>query len=190
MRRFKLHVQTTADGYMGGPSGEIDWATPSWSDDMNAYSTAVHEAVDLIVLGRKLAEGFIPAWEERREDPQGETEETIEFMNTTPRVVISNTLTESPWQNAIIAGGDLAETVNDLKARPGGEMIAYGGSTLVQSLIAEGLLDELHLYVNPVAIGAGLPVFPKLEAQQDLRLVTAQPFDCGITALQFEPRRS
>ena len=111
-------------------------------------------------------------------------------MNNTPKVVISNTLTESPWENAVIAGGDLAETVNRLKAQPGGDMIAYGGGTFVRDLIAKGLLDELHLFVNPTAIGAGMPVFPHLDSHQQLRLVAARPFDCGITALHYEPKRS
>jgi dihydrofolate reductase len=185
MRKFKLQVQTTVDGYMGGPNGEMDWMTVPWTDDASAYSNALHESVDLIVLGRKLAEGFIPAWASR---PEYETQESIDFMNNTPKVVISNTLTESAWENAVVAGGDLAETVKRLKGEPGGDMIAYGGSTLVSSLIAEGLLDELHLFVNPTAIGAGIPVFPTLEGGQKLRRIAAQPFECGITALQYAPR--
>jgi dihydrofolate reductase len=187
MRKFKLQVQTTIDGYMGGPNGEMDWMTWSWSDDMTAYSAALHEGVDCIVLGRKLAEGFIPTWAARRDDPQGETPESIKFMNTTPRVVISRSLTESPWENVVIAG-DLVGTVNQLKSQAGGDIIAYGGSILVTSLIAEGLLDELHLFVNPTAIGAGLPVFPKTYSQ--LRLVAARPFDCGVTVLHYEPQSS
>jgi dihydrofolate reductase len=187
MRKFKLQVQTSVDGYMGGPNGEMDWLTVPWTDDIEAYVNALTETVDCIVLGRKLAEGFIPAW---ASGPEGEDQDSIDWMNNTPKVVISNTLTESPWENAVVAGGDLAETVNQLKAQPGGDMIAYGGGTLVSNLIAEGLLDELHLFVNPTAIGAGMPVFPDLEAHQQLRLVTAQPFDCEITALHFEPKRS
>ena len=186
MRTFKLQVQTTVDGYMGGPNGEMDWMTWSWSDDMTAYVDALTKSSDLIVLGRKLAEGFIPAW---AAGPEGEPQESIDWMNNTPKVVISNTLTASPWQNAVVAGGDLAETVNKLKDQPGGDIITYGGGTLVSSLIAKGLLDELHLFVNPTAIGAGMPVFPNLGAYQRLRLVTARPFDCGITALHFEPKR-
>ncbi|MCO6010243.1 dihydrofolate reductase family protein [Actinoallomurus purpureus] len=111
-------------------------------------------------------------------------------MNDTPKVVISNTLTESPWKNAVVAGGDLTETVARLKSQPGGDMIAYGGGTLVASLIAKGLLDELHLFVNPTAIGTGMPVFPDLGAHHRLRLVAAEPFSCGITVLHFEPKRS
>lgn len=186
MRRFKLQIQTSADGYMGGPNGEMDWLTGPWSDDMTAYSQTVHDGVDCIVLGRKLAEHFIPAWASR---PEGETPESIDFMNNTPKVVASSTLTESPWENATVTGGDLAGTVNTLKSQSGGDIIAYGGSTLVQHLIAEGLLDDLHLYVNPTAIGAGLPVFPR-GAYQQLRLVTAKPFECGITAMHFQPKRS
>lgn len=83
-------------------------ATPTW--DVNALT----EPVDCIVLGRKLAEGFIPAW---AAGPEGEDQESIDWMNNTPKVVISNTLTESPWENTVAAGGDLAETVNRLKAQ-------------------------------------------------------------------------
>ncbi|MBT2493071.1 dihydrofolate reductase family protein [Streptomyces sp. ISL-96] len=186
MRKFKLQVQTTVDGYMAGPNGEMDWLTFPWTDDINAYIDALTDPVDCIVLGRKLAEGFIPAW---AAGPEGEDQASIDKMNNTPKVIISNTLTESPWENAVVAGGDLTETVNSLKAQPGGDMITYGGGTLVSSLITEGLLDELHLFVNPTAIGAGMPVFAKVDGYQPLRLVTARPFDCGITALHFEPKR-
>jgi dihydrofolate reductase len=187
MRKFKLQVQTTVDGYMAGPNGEMDWMTWSWSDDMTAYSAGLHEDVDCIALGRKLAEGFIPSWASRRDDPQGETPEAIEFMNTTPRIVISRTLTEAPWENAVLAT-NLVETVNQLKTQPGGDIIAYGGSMLVTNLIAEGLLDELNLFVHPTAIGEGLPVFPRTYSK--LSLLSAIPFECGVTALRYEPKRS
>ena len=189
MRTFKLQVQTTVDGYMAGPNGEMDWMKFPWSDDVGAYIAAITKTVDTIVLGRRLAEGFIPAW---ASGPEGEAQESIDWMNNTPKVVISNSLTESPWpdSNAVIANGDLAATIGDLKAKPGGDLIAYGGGTLVSSLLAEGLLDELHLFVNPAAIGAGMPVFPNLDANQQLRVVAVQPFECGITALHLEPQRA
>jgi dihydrofolate reductase len=186
MRKFKLQVQTTVDGYMAGPNGEMDWMTFPWTDDVNAYIGALMKPVDCIVLGRRLAEGFIPAW---ASGPEGEDKESIDWMNNTPKVVISNTLTESPWENAVVAGGDLAETVNKLKAQPGGDIITYGGAKLVSDLIAKGLIDELHLFVNPTAIGTGMPVFANIGAHQRFRLVAARPFDCGITAMHFEPKR-
>jgi dihydrofolate reductase len=113
VRTFKLQVQTSVDGYMAGPNGEMDWMTFPWTDDLNAYVDAITEPVDCIVLGRKLAEGFIPAW---AAGPEGEDRATIDWMNNTPNVVISNSLTESPWENAVVAGGDLSDSVNKLKA--------------------------------------------------------------------------
>ena len=184
MRKFKLQVQTTVDGYMSGPNGEMDWMTFDWSDDFKAYVDALTQPVDTIVLGRKLAEGFIPAW---AAGPPGEDQESIDKMNNTPKVVISASLTESPWEGVAVAS-DLVETVHALKAQDGGDIIAYGGGTLVSNLIAEGLLDELHLFVNPTAIGGGMPVFPA-SAYQRLRLVAATPFECGVTALHYAPTR-
>jgi dihydrofolate reductase len=185
VRKLKLQVQTTIDGYMGGPNGEMDWTTYPWTDDISTYIDALMEPVDTIVLGRKLAEGFIPAWES---GPPGEDQASIDWMNNTPKVVITNSLTESPWKNATVAGGDVGETINGLKAKDGGDLIAYGGSTLVTGLIAEGLVDDIHLFVNPNAIGAGLPVFANLDTNQQFRLVNAQPFECGITALHYAPK--
>ncbi|MFJ6216979.1 dihydrofolate reductase family protein [Streptomyces sp. NPDC092296] len=75
-------------------------------------------------------------------------------------------------------------------AQPGGDIIAYGGGTLVSELIAQDLLDELHLFVNPTALGSGRPVFPDTGARRRFRLVSAHPFACGITALHLAPERS
>jgi dihydrofolate reductase len=185
LRTLKLQVQTSIDGYMAGPHGEMDWMTFPWTDDIKAYIDGLMESVDTIVLGRKLAEGFIPAWES---GPPGEDQASIDWMNDTPKVVITNSLTESPWKNATVAGGDLAKTVGELKDQEGGDLIVYGGSTLVSGLIAAGLVDEIHLFVNPSAIGAGLPVFADVDANQRFSLVGAQPFECGITAMHYAPK--
>jgi dihydrofolate reductase len=97
---------------------------------------------------------------------------------------VSRTLTDSPWDNASVVADPVA-ALAELKARPGGDVIAYGGSSLVRSLIADGLLDELHLVVNPVSIGRGLPVFPE-DGYQRLALTDATRFDCGMAVLKYE----
>ncbi|WP_433665567.1 dihydrofolate reductase family protein [Nocardia sp. CA-128927] len=92
-------------------------------------------------------------------------------------------------ENTTVAGGDLAKLITDLKNQPGGDLIVYGGGTLVANLIADQLIDELHLFVNPTAIGSGLPVFAP-GAYQPLTTVAITPFDCGITALHYAPKTS
>lgn len=184
MRKLKLQVQTTVDGYMAGPDGAMDWMTHPWTDDIGHYIEDLMSSVDGILLGRRLAEGFIPTW---AAGPEGEDQASIDWMNDTPKVVFTNTLEESPWANTRVVGGDLTETVTRLKAEPGGDLIVYGGSTLVTGLVGRGLVDELHLFVHPTAVGAGLPVFPGGDGYQRLRLVSARPFDCGVTALRLQP---
>jgi dihydrofolate reductase len=187
MRKFKLQVQTSIDGYMAGPTGEEDMLGVPFTEDAYAYMNALNESVDCIVLGRKIAEAFVTTWASR---PEGEPDALIDFINSTPKVVISNTLTTSPWENVVVAGGDMVETVNQLKAQPGGDLIAYGGGTLVSSLLANNLVDDLYLFVNPTAFGGGMPVFGQLDNPRRFRLVDSQPFDCGITVLRYQPHTS
>lgn len=184
MRRLKLQTQITLDGYMAGPNGEMDWMFFPWSDDTGEYIRDLMESVDTIVLGRKLAEGFIPAWESR---PEGEPEDSIDWMINSPKVVISRTLETSPWDNATIANGDIAESIPALKSQPGGDLIAYGGGELVASLVAADLIDELHLFVNPTAIGAGMPVFGTPNQYKAFRSVKTTPFASGMFAVHLEP---
>jgi dihydrofolate reductase len=187
MRKLKLQTQITLDGYMAGPNGEMDWMHFPWSDDTGEYITGIMESVDTIVLGRKLAEGFIPAWESR---PEGEPEEAIDWMVNTPKVVISTTLTTSPWANATVMGGDLVEAITALKTQEGGDLIAYGGGQLVASLVEADLVDELHLFVNPTAIGSGMPVFGKPEQNKAFTPVKTTPFASGMYAIHLEPSTS
>ncbi len=82
MRTFKLQVQTSVDGYMAGPNGEMDRMPLPWSDDVNGCVDALTESVDCIVLGRRLAEGFVPHW---AAGPEGEDRASIDWMNGTPK---------------------------------------------------------------------------------------------------------
>ncbi len=184
MRTLRLQVQTTVDGFMAGPEGQMDWMTFPWSDDVGRFATTLTDGVDRILLGRRLAEGFIPHW---ASGPEGEPQESIDIMNATPKVVASRTLTASPWENAEIAGPDLVTAIRALKAENGGDVIAYGGSGLVTSLLAAGLVDELNLFVNPSAIGAGLPVFPVSDDPVRYERTEVRPFDCGITLVRLVP---
>jgi dihydrofolate reductase len=187
VRTLKLQVQTSLDGYMAGPNNEMDWISTTWSEDVGPYINGIMESVDTIVLGRNLAEGFIPAWESR---PEGEPEEAIDWMNNTPKVVISNTLSTSPWPNATLAKGNLVDIVSELKAGNGGDLITYGGATLAASLIEAGLVDDVHLIVNPTAIGNGKPVYGHPDIYRQFEVARVTPFSCGMFAIHLQPGKS
>jgi dihydrofolate reductase len=186
VRTTKLQFQTTADGYIAGPNGEMDWMTLPWSDDMTAYADVIWKPVDTIVLGRKLAEGFIPAWES---GPPGEDQASIDQMNNSQKVVFSKTLAESPWRNAVVVADDPVGELTRLKAGDGGDIMVAGGGSIARQLLAGGVVDEIHLFVNPVAVGSGMSVFPLVEGGLPLEVVEARRFDCGVTGVHYRPRR-
>ena len=190
MRKLKLQVQMTVDGYIAGPNGEMDWITFNWDDALKEYVTELTDSMDLIVLGRNLAQGFIPHWAGVAQDPAHEEHLAGVKFTETPKVVFSKTLTASEWDNTVLATGDLVAEITRLKNQEGPDIIAYGGATFVSNLIKHNLIDEYHLFVNPAAIGHGLPIFQGLEDKQNLKLVKAIPFACGIVLLNYEPDRS
>ena len=183
MRKLKLQVQMTVDGYIAGPQGEMDWANRNWDDELKKYVGEITEPVDCIVLGRKLAQGFIPHWASHPE------EEGADKFNQTHKVIFTKTLAGSEWDNTVLAQGDLVAEITKLKQLAGQDLIAYGGATFVSALIKHGLIDEFHLFINPAVLGNGLTIFKELDHPQALTLIKATSFDCGIVVLHYEPKR-
>ena len=180
MRKLKLQMQITIDGFVAGANGEMDWMVFDWDDELKNYVNEITEPVDCIILGCKLAQGFIPSWTSRIANP--ETADAFAHkMVDTPKIVFTKTLDESPWVNTVLAKGDIVEEVNRLKNQTGKDIIVYGGADFVSSLIKENLIDEYNFFVNPAAIGRGMTLFSKLEDKSlSLKLNRSQSYNCGI----------
>jgi dihydrofolate reductase len=189
MRKLKLQVQMTIDGYIAGPNGEMDWMSFNWDDGIKNYVHELTAPVDCIVLGRKLAQGFIPHWAAVAANPDNPEFTGGRKLTDTPKVVFSKTLDQSEWDNTVLAKGDLTAEITKLKNQDGQDIIAYGGATFVSALIKNGLIDEFHLFINPAAIGSGMPIFKELGHNLPMTLIKSTAFDCGIIALHYEPKR-
>jgi dihydrofolate reductase len=185
MRKLKLQVQVSVDGFMAGPNGEMDWMTWNWDDALKDYVDALTKPVDTILLGRKMADGFISHWTSLLTRPEDESYPFAKKMVDSAKVVFTKTLSASAWTNTNLATGDITEEVNQLKKERGGDMIVYGGAGFVSSLIKADLINEYNLFVNPAAIGNGLSLFNKLDRKHDLQLVRSIPFECGIVLMQY-----
>jgi dihydrofolate reductase len=135
MRKLKLQVQMTIDGYIAGPEGEMDWIEFNWDDALKRYVNEITEPVDCIVLGRKLAEGFIPTWAGVAADPDNPENAAGKKFTETHKVVFTKTLDQSKWNNTVLAQGDVVEEITNLKQQDGKDIIAYGGASFVSSLI-------------------------------------------------------
>lgn len=188
MRKLKLQVQMSLDGYIAGPNGEMDFMTWDWDDELKNYTIALTDSTDTILLGRKMAGGFIEHWTNVTRDPDNPEYDFARKMVDYPKVVFSKTLNQSEWENTVVSNGDLADEVNQLKNQEGKDIIVYGGVGFDGSLVKAGLIDELHLFVNPAAIGKGLSIFEGIEGNRNYKLVKAIPFKCGIAVMHYEPK--
>lgn len=187
MRKLKLQVQMSLDGFISGPNGEMDWLVFNWSDDIKKYVDEITKPVDTILLGKNLAVGFIPHWAAVAADDTNPEKEAGIIYSETHKIVFSKTLTKSEWRNTTVENGYYVDKINELKQQNGGDIIVYGGSQFVSSLIKEKLIDELHLFINPAILGTGMPIFQEIEAMQKLSLIGSTHFECGIIVTVYKP---
>jgi dihydrofolate reductase len=186
VRKLKLQAQMSLDGFVAGPSGEMDWMTWNWDDALKNYVSELTQPVDTILLGRKMAAGFIESWSQVASDPNHPEHTSGKKFIEIHKVVFSNTLTASEWENTSVATGDLLDEIADLKAQNGQDMIVYGGASFVSALVGNNLIDEYHLFINPVVLGSGMAIFNEVTHNQVLTLVNAISFECGIALLHYQ----
>jgi dihydrofolate reductase len=191
MRKLKLQVQMSVDGFVGGPNGELDWMTWNMDDKLGSYINTITDSSSTIFLGRKMADGFIRHWTSMLSRPNDESYSFAKKMIDTPKVVFTRTLDTADslvlgWYNTTLAKGDLADEVNAQKNMDGNDIIVYGGANFVSNLIAENLIDELHLFVNPAAIGNGLRIFNQ---RTKLLLQDSTQYECGIIVSIYVPAK-
>ena len=138
MRKLVESTFMSLDGVIGNPQ---EWSPPYWDDEHNAYATKLLSAADALLLGRATYEGFVQAWPSR-------TGDFADRINSLPKYVASNTLSEATW-NATILEGDAAEAVARLKDEPGESILKFGTGELDRTLMANNLIDELHIWLFP-----------------------------------------
>lgn len=190
MRKIKLQMQVTLDGFVCGAGGEMDWMLCDWDDLLKDYAAGLINSADTILLGRKTGEGMAVYWPTVASNPESKEEDLFmaDKLNDMPKIVFSKTGKCINWINTKVAG-NIAEEVKTLKRLPGKDIIIYGGAGIAASFIKENLIDEYHLFVNPVAIGKGKPIFNELDDMLKLKLVKATTSSIGIVVLFYQPER-
>jgi dihydrofolate reductase len=168
---------------------EVDesWHFPYFDDNMGRAVTHDYDGVDVLLLGRVTYDSFAGAWPDRQAAGE-EDAEFAKFLGDVRKVVVSRQPLEFGWRNSELLEGDLAEAVTALKADPSIERILIPGSiSVVQQLLAAGLIDELSLLVHPVAARKGQQLFDSGEAPYHLSLVRSEVFPTGVVWLTYEP---
>jgi dihydrofolate reductase len=168
--------------------GVID--TPTWTFDYG-FDPKMGEAISAvtarsrgILLGRTTFEMFEPAWSQRTaEDDPG-----APFFNDTTKYVVSGTLTSPTWRNSEVLGAYDSQRIRRLKDEVDGDLYVSGSGTLVRALLADGLVDGLHLFVFPLTRGSGPRLFPENGPTGTLALETCESYENGVAYLAYRPR--
>jgi dihydrofolate reductase len=180
MGHIAVHEFMALDGVIEDPTWTAEYGfDPKMGDAIGA----VVGGCRAILLGRTTYEMFYPAWSARtaEEDPGAP------FFNETPKYVVTSTLTSGPWNNTHILGPYSADTIRGLKDRVDGGIYVSGSGTLVRAMLADGLVDDLHLFVYPVALGAGKRLFTEGSGPTKLELAGSERFDNGTLYLHYRP---
>lgn len=186
MKKLKLQMQISIDGFVAGPNGELDWMTWNLDEKLIGFINQLTDSSDTIFMGRKMTDGFINYWSNVLENPESPEYSFAKKMIDIPKVVFTRTLEESPWINTTLAH-DVVADIASAKNNEGKDIVAYGGAGFVTSLVKENLIDDYFLFVNPTAVGAGMTIFGGTDDYKRLKLVESTPYECGIVVNHYQP---
>lgn len=183
MGKIRVQEFVSLDGVFENPSWTAEYG---FTDEMGRSIGHLTESSSAILLGRTTYQMFAPAWSGRTvEDDPG-----APFFNDSPKHVVSSTLTSADeWQNSTVFGVYDPQAVRELKEEIDGIYIS-GSGTLVRALLADGLIDELHLLVYPVVLGSGAKLFPDGTPRIPLALAAQESFENGVVHLTYAPAAS
>lgn len=185
------------DGVAQAPGGEQEdtsggfrhggWSLPFFDPElMGAVVGEFASGSEALLQGRRTYQVSSTAWPERSGDP------FADWINDVQKYVVSNTLTEAEitWQpTTIIRGSELVSTISELRDRPGGDIYVYGSLSLVRTLLAAELIDELVLMIEPITLGGGKTLFPNDGQARRFELASAQTAATGVQICRYRPIR-
>jgi dihydrofolate reductase len=180
MGSILVHEFITLDGVIEDPRWTFDYP---FDPKMGEAIGGITGSAEGILLGRRTYEQFAPAWSTRTaEDDPG-----APFFNESPKYIVSATLQDADWNNSTVLGGYDAQTIAALKDRVDGSLYVSGSGTLVRAMLDDGLVDELHLFVFPLALGSGQRLFAGDETQTKFTLSETEAYDSGVVHLGYRP---
>jgi dihydrofolate reductase len=186
-------TQVSVDGVMQGPGGRDEnrsggferggWAMGLFDNEAMTFVNQVYQRADAFLFGRWTYELFAGYWGVREDlgNP------IVGALNTQPKYVASNTLTDPQWADTTLLSGDVAAAIGELKAKPAGELQVHGSGALIRWLLENDLVDEMNLLIVPVVVGQGTRLFPDTGPDTALDLVDSQSTPKGITIQVYRP---
>lgn len=184
MRKIVLFMHTSLDGFVAGPHGEMNWIKAD--EEIFDYAGERTRQADTALYGRVTWQMMEAYWPTAADNPSA-TKHDIEhgtWYNKVQKVVLSKTIKDVP-ANTTIINNDISENINKLKQQPGKEILIFGSPRVVHSLMELKLIDEMWLFVNPVILAEGIPLFKK-SGKTFLELKKTHAFSSGVVCLHYQ----
>ncbi len=182
MRKLIYAMMASLDGFIEDKNGSTEWAVVD--DVLHQHFNEEDAAKGAYLFGRRLFEDMCTYWPTADDDPEapGYIREFAEIWRNKPKYVFSKTLQKADYNTTIISD-NVVEEIRQLKNQSGQDL-SLSGATLAETCIKHGLVDEFLIYINPVALGSGRPMFPE-GFGLSLNLAESQSFDCGVVRLRY-----
>ncbi|ACZ87126.1 dihydrofolate reductase family protein [Streptosporangium roseum] len=177
MRKIIAGLFMSLDGVVEAPE---KWHFPYLNEEMGAAVGSMQAQADTLLLGRVTYESFASVWPHQ-------TGEMADRLNGIRKLVVSATLEKAEWTNSTVIGGNVVEELTRLKRQPGKDISVSGSITLTRALLHAGLIDDLHLLVHPIILGAGQRLFEDGTEQRKLVLADSATFGTGVVHLTYQP---
>lgn len=183
-------MHTSLDGFVAGPKGELSWAKVD--DEIFDFVATMTEKADTALYGRVTYDMMQSYWPTAADKPDASKhdKEHSAWYKKVPKVVLSRTMSGDGLENTRIISDQLAENINDIKSRDGKNILIFGSPSASHSLLSLGLVDEFWLFVNPVLLGEGIPLFKNVSELTKLKLIESKTFGCGVIALHYEKEQN
>jgi dihydrofolate reductase len=186
MRNLIFFMHTSLDGFVAGLNGEMDWIKVD--EEIFDFVASMTDKADAALYGRVTYEMMQSYWPTAGEEPGASKhdKEHSAWYNKVPKIVLSKTMREQGLENTMVISDQLVENINKIKKQAGKNILIFGSPSASHSLMNHGLIDEFWLFVNPILLGQGMPLFKNITEMTKLKLIETKTFSCGVIALHYE----
>lgn len=189
MRKLIFFMHTSLDGFVAGLKGEMNWITIN--EELFDFVATMTEKADAALYGRvtyEMMQGYWPTAGDQPNASKHDKEHSAWYKNVS-KIVLSSTLSNKGLENTIVLNEQLAENITKIKNQEGKNILIFGSPRASHSLLQLGLIDEFWLFVNPVLLGEGMPLFKGITEITKLNLLETKTFAGGVIALHYERKR-
>lgn len=189
MRHLIFFTHTSLDGFVAGTKGEMSWIKVD--EEMFDFVGTMTDQADTALYGRVTYDMMQAYWPTAGDAPNASKhdKEHSAWYNRVSKVVLSHTLSQEGLENTTVISDDLTGNINRIKQQDGKNILIFGSPRASQSLLNAGLIDEFWLFVNPIILGQGMPLFQDISGTTQLKLIESKTFHSGVIALHYQTQR-